>query len=153
MSSQALRPITRRSLVAAAPAAVVAASLPAVAASAHPDAALLALREPYERTLAAAEAVSPAHSRAETAALALRKAQPDRDQAEIEREIGLDVAKSRWEGALEMNDKIIGQIIETPALTLEGLIFKAEICERESMHADLAEAIVADLAAMGGLDA
>ena len=145
--------VTRRSLVAAAPAAVVAATLPAIAAAADPDSELLALRGPYERTLAAADIVSPAHSLAEAAAIALAKAHPGRDRADINRDVGFDVAKARWEAALDVNGEVIRQIVDTPARTLEGLIFKARICEREGMHPDLAEAIVADLVAMGGTDA
>ena len=144
--------LTRRGLVAAA---VVAATLPAIAAGSfgNADAELFALREPYERTFAAALALSPEHNRAEKAAIALLQAQPGRDREEIKREVGLDVAEAHWEAALDVNSEVIQQIVDTPARTIEGLIFKARICERESLHPDLAESIVADLVAMGGLDA
>ena len=94
--SQAL---TRRSLVATGPVAVALAALPAYASvAANADAALLALRGPYERTLAGIEAVSPAHSRAEDVVFATLRAHPDRDRDEVEREVGFDVAEARYEG-------------------------------------------------------
>ena len=154
------RALTRRGLVAAAPAAIVAAALPALAqqglptfGDTHPDAELLALREPFERTYVAAQAVSPAHSRAEDAYYAAKDAHPDLDRAVLEKMTGLDVAAARWEAALDINSEVIRQIVNTPARTLDGLIFKAKICDREDTHPDLAESIVADLVAMGGLDA
>ena len=94
------RTLTRRSLVAAAPAAIVAAALPTLAAGTHPDAELLALSEPYERTYAAARAVSPAHSEAEDAYFAAKEAHPDLDRAVLEKMSGLDVAAARWVAAL-----------------------------------------------------
>ena len=145
--------LTRRSLVAAAPAAVVAATLPALTAGAHPDAELLALREPYERTLAGMDAVSPAHSRAEEAASAAMRAQPDRDRDEVEEEVGLDVAAELWEAAVDANSEVLDQIAEKPAFTLEGLLFKARVCARADYHPDLANAIIDDLVAMGGAHA
>ena len=145
--------LTRRSLVAAAPAAIVAAALPAIAGGMHGDAELLALRAPYESTLAAAEAVSPAHTRAEDACIAAKAAHPELDRAALEKMTGLDIAEARWNEALAVNSEVIQQIVDTPARTIEGLIFKAEICERESMHVDLAESIVTDLLEMGGHDA
>ena len=147
--------LTRRRLVCAAPAAVVAASLPTLASGAHPDAALLALREPYERTLASVEAVSPAQTIAEDAYYAAQAAYPGLDRDTLEKISGLDVAEANWQAALDLNTEVIAQIIDTPAWTIEGVIFKAKICEREGMYPDpdLAESIVADLVAMGAANA
>ena len=88
--------LTRRGLVAVAPAAVVAAVMPA-RAGAHPDAALLALRVPYERTLAVMTEVSPAHSRAEDAYFALKSAQPDLDERALRKASGLIPAERAWQ--------------------------------------------------------
>ena len=80
--------LTRRGLVTAAPGAIVAATMPACA-GAHPDAALLALREPYEQTLAVMTEVSPAHSRAEDAYFALKTARPGLDERALRKASGL----------------------------------------------------------------
>ena len=144
--------LTRRSLVAAAPAAVVAATLPALAAG-NPDVQLLALREPYERTFAGIRAAGPAFTRAEEAIFDALRMNPPRDRAEVEREVGFDVAEAEYESAVDANTEVLDQIAETPALTLEGLLFKACVCARADYYPDLADAIIDDLVAMGGHDA
>ena len=122
--------LTRRGLVATTSAAVVAVSLPPVAVGAIPDAALLALRQPYERTFAAMSEIGAARRRA-----------------------GRDIAETQWNAAVDANAAVIEQITEMPARTVEGLIFKARVAEIDSGNLDLAASIVADLVAMEGSNA
>ncbi len=144
--------LTRRSLVKATPAAVLAVALPAIAlaAGAHLDAALLALREPYERTLAGIEVVSPAHTRAEDAFFAARQAQPHLDECALRKATGLERAERIYNAAVDANTDIICQVAETPARTIEGLFFKARVAEQEDYNPDVAASIVDDLNAMAG---
>ena len=122
--------LTRRNLVKAAPAAVVAVSLPAVATGTHFDTALLTLRQPYEQTFEAVAEIGATRRRA-----------------------GRDIAEARWNDAVDANAAVVDKITETPARTLEGLIFKARVADRDSCNLDLAASIVADLVAMGASSA
>ena len=121
---------------------------------AHPDAALLALRDPYDRTYAGIKTAGPIHGRAEDAVTALRRLHPNRDLADLEKAAGFDVADARWNAAVDANSDVIDQITEIQARTLEGLIFKARVAKVDSFNLELAASIIDDLVAMGGgLDA
>lgn len=137
------------SIFTSAPAMIAAAGLPGPTFNDRDD-DLLALREPYEQTRAAAMALAPEHTRAEEAVIAIMHSDPSRNRSDVELEVGFDVAERQWEAAVDFACDVVSQIAEMTAHTLEGLIFKARICERESMDADLAESIVADLVALGG---
>ena len=145
--------LTRRGLVAAAPAAVIAAALPALAAGAHLDGALLALRDPYEPTLAGIAAVSPAHTAAEDAYFAAKQAQPHLDERALRKVSGLVLAERAWLRAVNANTVVIDEIVDTPAHTLRGVILKAQVAQEDSFNLDLAASIVADLVVMGGSNA
>ena len=144
---------TRRSLVAAAPAAALVGSLPASADATGSDAELLALREPWQRSLAALAICGPAHTRAENALADARRAQSSQFREDIQKEVGLDVAEAHRNAAVDANTDILDQIAATPARTINGLLFKAQACAKADYYPHLADAIIDDLVAMGGAHA
>ena len=146
--------LTRRRLVAAAPAAVVAASLPAIAAGAHLDAELLALQVPFDRTWRTYLAALDAHSAAEAAAWAVRDT-PDGDRAKVEMEERHDAADALVDGASEANREVVDRMCLVPARTIDGLAFKAKVSleHEDNLYAELVTSIMDDLVAMGGAHA
>lgn len=147
---------TRRAVLTGAGsiATLVAASATTLAQTESRDAALLALREPYKRTLAAIAAVSKPHSVAEDAYAALKAARPDLDERRLRKASGLIPAERAWLRAVDANHKVILEIAERPAHTIAGVIFKAEVSEFDgNAEPGLMESIIADLVAMGGAHA
>lgn len=169
------RALTRRSLVAAAPAAVVAVTLPALAAGAHSDAELLALREPWLATLDEFNAALTAKGKIDEQVFARSRSYPDfkdwsgsyvdytetyrqitAEREAIAAELGGDEIDQLEDATCDANDAVIEQIEAIPARTLAGLAFKAEVSEKEAHNRpELIESIMADIEAMakGGLDA
>ena len=147
----------RRAMLASAGAAAVLAAIGApapVTLTDDADAALLALREPYERTLALMDHFAGPHSRAEDAYLALRLASPGGDERAFRKQSGLTLAERDYNRATRANARAIDRVATTPARTLAGVVFKAEVCRRElDMDLALLRSIVTDLLAMGGSSA
>ena len=143
--------LTRRGLVAAAPAVVVAASgVPAFAISANTDSELLALQELLQKTRADLAIYGPLHTKAEEALADARRAGPGGSREEVAVAAGLDLAEAAWNAAVDANTKILDRIAATPARTLEGLLFKAKACAKADYYPDLEDAIIDDLVAMAG---
>ena len=146
--------LTRRSLVAAAPAAVIATALPALAAGAHPDAELLALREPFERTWRVYTAALEQHSEAEGAAWSLRDL-PDDDARRVAADAHHDATDVVVERTGDANREIVDEMCRRPARTIEGLAFKARVSleHEDNLYAELVTSIMDDILAMGGAHA
>ena len=142
--------LTRRGFAVAVPVAVAATGVPAFAASAHADAELIALQQPWASTLLGLALCGPAHTAAENAFADAHKADPSRLRGDLEKEVGLDVAEAEWNGAVDANTEILDRIAATPARTLKGLLFKAKACAKADYYPDLADAIIDDLVAMAG---
>lgn len=119
--------ITRRGLVAATPAAIVAASLPALAARAHSDAELLALREPFDRTW-----------RAYVVAL---DSEDDNSPLVI--------------GTCAANREIVDEMCRRRAYSIEGIAFKAKVSleHEENLHEALVTSVMDDILSMVGAHA
>lgn len=145
--------LDRSKMLASAGAAAVLAAIGAPAAAAMPldaDAALMALRAPYESTLAIMDHFAKPHSRAEDSYFALRRSSPDGDDRAWRKQSGLTLAERHYNRATNANLKVIHRIAETQARTLAGFIFKAEVSQREgNTDLDLLASIVADLTAIG----
>ena len=146
--------LTRRSLVAAAPAAIVAAALPALAAGSHLDAELLALREPFYRTWRAYEDALAVHSAAEGAAWSLRRG-PDDDPKRRDAERRHDEADAIVESTGDANREIVDEMCRRPARTIEGLAFKARVSldHEDNLYPELVTSIMDDIVALGGAHA
>ena len=143
--------LTRRGLITAAPAAVAAASLLPMTgsgAAARPDAELLALCEPYERTLADLQVAAKKHSPFEEAYFQRLRADPGADHDQVAAETGYDVAEDEYESVVSANTEVIDQIAGIQALTFEGILFKAEIAHREDLYKELVGSVIDDLVAM-----
>lgn len=144
--------MTRRALIKAAPAAVVA-GLPALTLEKYPDAELLALGEPYEQTFATIKTLGSAYARAEEQFFAQRRAS-HLDEHALRMMTGVDRAEDAYHRALDRGDLVIDRIVDTPARTIRGVSFKAMVSRREcNSLPDLIESIVADLIAMGSHEA
>ncbi len=143
----------RRAMLASAGAAAVLAAIGTPATASHADdtdAPLLALREPYERTLAVMDHFTGPHSRAEDTYFALRLASPDAGERALRKRSGLTVAERDYNRATRANLRVIDRIAKAPARTLAGVVFKAEVSRREfDMDPDLVRSIVTDLLALG----
>ena len=142
--------LDRRTMLASAGAAAVLAAIGAPAmAEADPDAALLALREPYERTLAVMEHFAAPHSRAEEAYFSLRGAEPKGDDQVFRKQSGLTIAERHYNRATAANLKVIERIAALPARTTAGVTFKAEVSRREGdIDLELLTSIATDLLAL-----
>ena len=143
--------LDRRTMLASAGAAAVLAAIGAPAmAEVDPDAALLALRATYERTLALMDRFAAPHSRAEEAYFALRGTEPTGDLQAFKKQSGLTIAERHCNRATAANLKVIERITETPARTVAGATFKAEVSRREGdTDLELLASIVTDLLALG----
>ena len=136
--------LTRRGLVVVAPAAIVAAVMPAHA-GAHPDAELLALREPYERTWRAYESALAVHGPVEAAWFAAKGSDDAKAPEMIAAEALVDEASAA-------NRKIVEAMCELPARTVEGLSFKARVSQEheDNLFEELVTSIMDDILAMSG---
>lgn len=150
------RTLTRRGFVAAASAttAVVAASLPALAASADPDVELLALREPFDRTWRAYDAALDEHSAAETEASRVRDL-PEDDERRIAADERHAAADALVDSTCDANREVVDEMCGLPAQTIEGLAFKARVSLKyeENLNAELVTSVMDDILAMGGFHA
>ncbi len=89
------------------------------------------------------------HSRAEEAYFALRTASHEGDDRAFRKRRGLTIAERDYNRATRANGRVIDRVAETPARTLAGVVFKAEVSRREDdMDLALLRSIVADLLAM-----
>ena len=120
-------PLTRRSLVAAAPVAALAASLPVLAASAQPDAGLLALRPLWREAEAAFEATFEPVRLTENLVRARVKAEPHVDRSTIELETGYTLADANQSRACYAEWDIAERVFSMPATTPDGVRFKIEV--------------------------
>ena len=144
--------VTRRSLVVAAPAAVVAVSLPALAADT--DAELLALREPFDRTWKVYKIALEKHSAAEDAFWSLRDL-PEEDTRRMAADAHHDTTDAIVESTGDANREIVDEMCRRPARTIEGLAFKARVSleHEDNLYAELVTSIMDDILAMGGAHA
>ncbi len=168
--TQAENILPRRGFLRGLAAAPVALAAPAAfAAEPHPDAALLALEPEIERLIEVAAGSEEEYCRLEKEWIARRGAapewgrRPDETPASaqiryynefrewkaghpaIKAELGLDEAERRYHEADDAVLNALGPVEETPAHTLEGLIFKARMVQYDQ---SLAGVIVKDLLAM-----
>ena len=117
--------ITRRGLIAAAPAAVAASTIPIGASALHQDAELLALRPGWLSTLADFQA-------------AMRKDEADPDYEEVETRTS------------DANGEVVDRVTAIPARTMAGIRFKIEVsADWEHGRIELTESIMADILALG----
>jgi hypothetical protein len=79
---------------------------------------------------------------------AMRQWEQDKARAQVES--GLDAAQAAQDAALEVVMKLETRLIETPAKTLAGLIFKAKYASDKDYDQDVMTSIVDDLLAMAG---
>lgn len=167
--------LSRRGLVAAAPAAIVADTLPALPAGTHPDAALLALHEPWLATLAAFDAALTAKSKIDEQVFTQTEHYPTletwagsyadfsatcaaitAEREAIGASLGIEEADELEESTSDANAAVVEQIEAIPARTLTGIAFKVRVSEDECHNRpELIESIMADIKALaaGGLDA
>ncbi len=118
--------LTRRGLVAAAPAAIVAASLQ-TSVAAQPDGALLALQPLWREAEAAFEATFEPVGLAEDLLRARVRAEPHVDRTTIELETGYTLADANQGRACDAQWQINERVFDTPATTTEGIRFKLEV--------------------------
>lgn len=146
--------LTRRGLVGAGPAAVIAASLPALAAGAHPDAELLALREPFDRTWAVYIAALDEHAAAEEAAWSLHDLPCD-NARRLAADGRHEAADALVDSTGDANRKIVDEMCRLPARTIEGLALKARVSfeHEDNFYPELVTSITDDILAMGGAHA
>ena len=156
------RALNRRGLIIAAPAAAVAATLPALAQGADPDSGLLALRPLWRKAWQDYDDTFEPLAQAETRHRERRLTKPDREgfvgtdakfamavaivlqkNEDLAVEVGLSEAQRRQEEAAEAEWDIADQVFAIRARTTEGIRFKLEIlkareaCESEDMEPSL----------------
>ena len=143
--------LSRRGLVTAAPAAIVAATLPALAGGTHLDADLLALREPFDRTWKIYEAALEQHAAAEASAWSLRDL-PEDDRRRVAADERHDATDALVDSTGDANREIVDEMCRRPARTIEGLALKARVSldHEDNLYPELVTSIMDDIVAMGG---
>lgn len=136
--------LTRRSLVAAAPAAIIAATAPALADQA-PDAQLLALRAPFDRTWRAYLKALEVHAPAEAEWFKDSRADAPKKPAMV-------AAEALVARTSASNREVVEAMCEIPARTIGGLAFKARVSldHEDNLFEELITSIMDDIIAMAG---